>query len=190
MKKLHLMLCAALLAAPVAAHEGHDHEGKAGDAKQGACKADAEKFCKDIKPGEGRIMDCLKTHKADLSEGCKAKGGEPKQVKMDWDAVCAKDKESLCKDVQPGAGRIIQCFKEHEKELSAGCRAFVAKKKSEMSKKHPGMQACEADKGKFCADIMPGEGRIIECMKSHKDELSGDCRDFMAKKGRHVGKEE
>ena len=38
-----------------------------------ACKADATKFCKDVKPGGGRILKCLKGHEAELSPACKAK---------------------------------------------------------------------------------------------------------------------
>jgi Cysteine rich repeat len=36
-----------------------------------ACRADVDRFCKDVKPGAGRIRECLKTHQADLSEGCR-----------------------------------------------------------------------------------------------------------------------
>jgi hypothetical protein len=34
-----------------------------------ACKADAKKLCADAKPGKG--AECLKSHAADLSDGCK-----------------------------------------------------------------------------------------------------------------------
>jgi hypothetical protein len=37
-----------------------------------ACRADVERLCKDVKPGDGRIRECLKAHKADLSDGCTA----------------------------------------------------------------------------------------------------------------------
>ena len=46
-------------------------------AEEGPCKADMEKFCKGVEPGEGRVMKCMKEHEAELSEGCKAhKGGK------------------------------------------------------------------------------------------------------------------
>ncbi|HPL64555.1 MAG TPA: cysteine rich repeat-containing protein [Syntrophales bacterium] len=37
-----------------------------------ACKADVEKFCKRIKPGQGRITSCLKSNQAELSDACRA----------------------------------------------------------------------------------------------------------------------
>jgi hypothetical protein len=36
-----------------------------------ACKNDASKFCKDTKPGRGRILKCLKQHEGELSAECK-----------------------------------------------------------------------------------------------------------------------
>lgn len=36
------------------------------------CKADAQKFCKGIKPGGGRILSCLKSHEAELAPACAA----------------------------------------------------------------------------------------------------------------------
>jgi hypothetical protein len=37
-----------------------------------ACKADTEKFCKGIRPREGRILSCLKGRESDLSPACAA----------------------------------------------------------------------------------------------------------------------
>ena len=36
------------------------------------CKPDAEKFCKGIRPGQGRILACLKSHQSDLAPACAA----------------------------------------------------------------------------------------------------------------------
>jgi Cysteine rich repeat len=36
-----------------------------------ACADEIAKFCKDVQPGGGRIGQCLKAHKADLSMDCK-----------------------------------------------------------------------------------------------------------------------
>lgn len=37
-----------------------------------ACRADMDKFCKGIVPGEGRIAACLKNHERELSETCRS----------------------------------------------------------------------------------------------------------------------
>jgi hypothetical protein len=35
-----------------------------------AWQVDAQKFCRDIKPGGGAVMDCLINHQDDISEAC------------------------------------------------------------------------------------------------------------------------
>jgi gas vesicle protein len=37
----------------------------------GACKDDKQKLCKDVKPGEGRIKNCLKENMDKVSPSCK-----------------------------------------------------------------------------------------------------------------------
>ncbi len=37
-----------------------------------ACRPDAQKFCKGVRPGKGRIISCLKSHESELSDSCKA----------------------------------------------------------------------------------------------------------------------
>lgn len=50
-----------------------------GGGKQGAkggnhpCREDVQKLCPEVKPGEGRIIACLKAHQAALSAQCQEK---------------------------------------------------------------------------------------------------------------------
>ena len=37
-----------------------------------ACKADAGKYCKGVKPGAGRVLSCLKGRESDLTPDCRA----------------------------------------------------------------------------------------------------------------------
>jgi hypothetical protein len=39
---------------------------------------------------------------------------------------CAEDIAKFCKDVQAGGGRIAQCLKEHQNELSPECKERLA----------------------------------------------------------------
>jgi hypothetical protein len=43
------------------------------------CKADAERFCKGIRPGGGRILACLKSHQAELAPACAAEFNRAKK---------------------------------------------------------------------------------------------------------------
>lgn len=36
--------------------------------------------------------------------------------------------------------------------------------------------ACRADVKRLCDGVKPGEGRIKECFKARRDEISADCR--------------
>jgi hypothetical protein len=68
------MFCVPLLAqgtppAPPAPPAGDGHSfAKVRE----ACRPDVERLCKDVKPGDGRIRECLKAHAPELSDGCKA----------------------------------------------------------------------------------------------------------------------
>jgi len=49
-------------------------EGRSGNfAKvREACHEDVERLCKDVKPADGRIRECLHAHRDELSAGCQA----------------------------------------------------------------------------------------------------------------------
>ena len=89
------------------------------------CVADAKKLCKDVQPGEGRIARCMKEHEKELSPGCKKNIVKAKEKIRDVAEACKGDAEKLCKDVEPGKGRILRCLKQHEGELSADCKKEV-----------------------------------------------------------------
>ncbi len=135
------------------------------------CRADLDKLCKDIKPGEGRFLKCLKENDASLSAACKAKLAEHRE-KAIKDHPCLADMEKFCQDVGPGKGQIKECMKAHEAEFSAACKAKMAEKKEAMMKKNP----CAGDMEKFCKGMEPGEAGFRECMETHESEFTGECK--------------
>ena len=66
-------LCSAtiLLCSGVSAEEPAGGRGDLAKVRQ-ACQADIAQFCPNVKPGGGRIRDCLKAHATNLSDVCKA----------------------------------------------------------------------------------------------------------------------
>jgi cysteine rich repeat protein len=40
--------------------------------------------------------------------------------------ACMNDIKTLCSGVQPGGGRVRECFKVHREQLSSGCKLALA----------------------------------------------------------------
>jgi len=94
--------------------------------------------------------------------------------------ACKADLEKLCKGVEPGGGRLAQCMKQHEAELSEACKTQRTAKHEERKNRRKAMrEACQGDIEKLCADKRGGKGDIMRCLKEHKAELSTGCSDAM-----------
>lgn len=48
-----------------------------------------------------------------------------------------------------------------------------------------GRKACAEDVKKLCAGVKAGEGRIMQCLREHVQELSPTCADMMQQRGKH-----
>lgn len=42
-------------------------------------------------------------------------------------------------------------------------------------------QACGADYQKSCANVQPGGGRVLNCLREHDDALSASCQQMIKK---------
>lgn len=42
--------------------------------------------------------------------------------------------------------------------------------------------ACQADLTTLCAGVQPGGGRIMQCLKAHKDQISAGCKSAIAER--------
>jgi hypothetical protein len=63
----------------------------------GACAADIKAKCAEIKPGGGRIKDCVKAHAAEFSSACKARLARVAEISK----ACTTDVKESC----PGKDR-------------------------------------------------------------------------------------
>jgi hypothetical protein len=100
------------------------------------CTEDIATFCKDVKPGGGRVTICLKKHEEQLSSLCKDKLQERQKRLDEAKRACTNDIEKFCKGVEPGEGRIARCLEEHTTELSPACAEktdLVKAKQGEMN---------------------------------------------------------
>jgi len=89
---------------------------------QGPCAQDAARLCKGVQPGGGRVAKCMKEHEKELSPACRENAAKAKRKIQEFSEACRGDEAKFCKRVRPGGGRILQCLKQHEKELSPDCK--------------------------------------------------------------------
>lgn len=92
----------------------------------GPCAEDIAKFCKDVQPGGGRLVKCMREHEKDLSPACQQQIREAQRQWQEVAQACRDDALRFCKDVKPGGGRLIRCLKEHPDEISAECKERLA----------------------------------------------------------------
>ena len=119
--------------------------GAARAAERRACKADAEKLCKGILPGGGRIAACLKSHENDLSDECKAAAHEWKEAANRIVESCKEDVDKLCKGVKAGGGRIQRCLRKHRADLSEKCKGAIAETRRKEQKQRKAGKADGAE---------------------------------------------
>ncbi|MBS0170183.1 MAG: cysteine rich repeat-containing protein [Nitrospira sp.] len=48
---------------------------------------------------------------------------------------------------------------------------------------HGAKKACAEDVKRLCAGVKPGEGRIVQCLKEHAQDLSSTCAQTMQQRG-------
>jgi hypothetical protein len=164
------------------------------------CGQDLQRFCNGVQPGEGRLIQCLSSHRSELSSECISRLAARPALRVRMD--CGQDLQRFCDGVQPGEGRLIQCLSSHRSELSSACTARVAAARPALgeaptseNKESPGPSSdspppgravtesalrasCGPDAQKLCGGISRGNGGVVKCLRTHRMELSSTCDAF------------
>jgi len=91
---------------------------------------------------------------------------------------CAADARRACAGIPPGDGRVFYCLKTNEGSLSEECRAVLRWAEERAREVALG---CQADTFAWCQGVPPGHGRLLACLLSHRDSLSSQCQDDLAR---------
>ena len=96
------------------------------------CKVELDTYCKDVTPGQGRILACLYAFSDKATDQCRDKVVEAyEQIKLVGAAIsyvggeCQEDIDRYCKDVRPGEGRLMHCLETKEATLSPRCKSAL-----------------------------------------------------------------
>lgn len=93
------------------------------------CDAEVQKFCPDSLAGEDRRR-CVAQRMKRLPSPCQE---TMRQRMVRWKeaegykAACAEDLKRVCRGVEPGDGRILQCLQESAQDISEGCYQSLPK---------------------------------------------------------------
>jgi len=93
------------------------------------CKAELEKYCSNVTPGEARVLACLYAHNDKLSGRCEyALYDAAVQLERAVAALtyvaneCADDLRKHCARVEAGEGRLLECLQKNDAAISSRCK--------------------------------------------------------------------
>ena len=93
------------------------------------CKAELEKYCGQVTPGEGRVLACLYAHNDKLSGRCEyALFDAAAQLERAAAALayvaneCGADLRRHCAGLEAGEGRLLDCLQKKDAEVSNRCK--------------------------------------------------------------------
>ncbi|GLI61059.1 hypothetical protein VaNZ11_003321 [Volvox africanus] len=154
------------------------------------CGPEIRTLCKGIQPGEGRVISCLRDQRANITgETCRQQvmrllGFIVEDHRMDvgLTEACTSDVQKYCGGVEAGEGQVHDCLRRSADHLSPECRAAeeeVERLEHEDVRLNPKlMRECPLAVSGFCADVPPGDARVISCLQTNMDKghFPAGCR--------------
>jgi len=93
------------------------------------CDKELQTYCKEVTPGEGRVLACLYAHEDKLSGQCEyALYDAVAQLERALNDLaytvseCRDDLTKFCSDTKPGEGRLLQCLDKNDAKVSGRCK--------------------------------------------------------------------
>ena len=93
------------------------------------CKQELETYCKDVTPGQGRVLACLYARNDKLSGRCEyALYDAAAQLERFVAGLsyaineCKDDLQKLCSGVPAGQGRLLNCLEKNDSQVSGRCK--------------------------------------------------------------------
>jgi len=100
---------------------------------------------------------------------------------------CEKELKTYCKDVTPGEGRVLACLYAHEDKLSGQCEYALYDAAAQLERALNALSyaanECRDDLTKFCSDIKPGGGRLMQCIDKNDAKVSPRCKQALKDTG-------
>jgi hypothetical protein len=93
---------------------------------------------------------------------------------------CEKELKSYCSQVTPGQARVLACLYAHNDKLSGQCEYALYDAAVQLERAVAALSyvenECQADLDQYCAQVVAGEGRLLQCLDQQGDKVSQRCR--------------
>ena len=100
---------------------------------------------------------------------------------------CEQELTTYCKDVTHGSGRIFACLYAYGDKLSTKCEFALYDVSIQLERAITAVsyaiQECADDLDTHCSEVEAGEGRLLECLDRHEQEVSARCKESLEQVG-------
>jgi hypothetical protein len=87
---------------------------------------------------------------------------------------CEAELQQVCPDSLQGGDR-RRCMEQRAKHLPSACQSIIRRQLVRFKEQSGQALACAEDVKRFCRDIRPGEGRILQCLQDRAQDVSDQC---------------
>jgi hypothetical protein len=96
---------------------------------------------------------------------------------------CGGEIARYCGSVSPGRSRMLACLYAHSDKLTAACGLALIDGAPELDRTIANLslvaKGCGNDLRAYCSKVRPGEGRMLDCLNSNGDRVSGQCKEAL-----------
>lgn len=98
---------------------------------------------------------------------------------------CEAEVQQYCPDSLTGEGR-RRCMTQRLKRLDAPCQQIVQQRLIRWREVEGYKLVCVEDVKRVCPTVQPGDGRILQCLQEHEQDLSEGCYQSLPKGRLHL----
>ncbi|HEX7768052.1 MAG TPA: cysteine rich repeat-containing protein [Nitrospira sp.] len=100
--------------------------------------------------------------------------GVDSRAKQIAEIKCEAELQQVCPDNLQGEDR-RRCMEQQTKQLSSPCQAIIRRQLVRFKEQSGQALACADDVRRFCREVQPGEGQVLQCLQDHAQDVSDGC---------------
>jgi hypothetical protein len=114
-----------------------------------------------------------------LSTGVSTMAGENDLINTIQDG-CKTELDKYCAKVTPGEGRVLACLFSYQDKLSNRCEYALYDAAAQLERAVAALtyvvNECDEDLENLCSNVVPGEGRLMDCIDKNFAKVSDRCK--------------